>query len=76
MIHAMYGKLAVRHEQECAAHLQTIDLLRRVVAGEIDSARVVVTDNTWTLLPADVPVLKTVRTNRRASDQAVGEEVV
>ncbi len=48
-MHQLYGKLAEELEGERTAHRATVDLLRKVIAGEVDPELVVVTDYTWTV---------------------------
>lgn len=45
----LYGRLAERYERECQAHRETVDLLRRVVAGEVAPSRITVSGDAWTL---------------------------
>lgn len=51
----MYGRLSERHEDECARHLATIDLLRHIKAGEVPIWNVQVNDdNTWEIVPTEL----------------------
>ena len=73
-IHEMYGRLAEQHGEECARHHRTIDLLRQIAAGEVDPGRLVVTEDTWTVIPADAPILKAVDDDVvTLGEEAVGE---
>lgn len=55
-IYELYGRLAETYEEQRAAHLNTIDVLRRVAIGEIYPAQLVVSENTWQVVPLAQPV--------------------
>lgn len=55
-IYDLYGRLAEQEamvrealEQQHAQHVQTIDVLRRVVSGELSASRVTVTGHSWSI---------------------------
>jgi hypothetical protein len=63
-IYELYGRLAEErqavieaHAQENAAHLATIEVLRRVSVGELRPDDVEVTSPSWRLVPAPRAVI-------------------
>lgn len=65
-LHEMYGALAEKHEQECAKHRDTVDLLRKVIAGEVIPSDVVITGYSW-VVAEEVP---------QATTDAIHEQVL
>lgn len=51
LIHEMFGVVSEQMEREKLEHRKTIDVLRRVVLGEVPVDRLRVTESSWSLLP-------------------------
>lgn len=54
-IHERFGRLQERFDAESEAHLETIDLLIRLKMGVVTLDEIVVTPNSWKIVPKVVP---------------------
>lgn len=50
-IYELHGRLIEQHSEEQRNHLLSLDLLGKLVRGEIDMSRVTMTENGWKLTP-------------------------
>lgn len=48
-VYEMYGRLAESKSQSDDFARSTLDLLRRIKAGEVDVSRLVIAETSWTL---------------------------
>lgn len=53
-IYELYGRLTEERHREHAAHLATLEVLRKVVEGELPVSAVTVDGDTWKLVPHEV----------------------
>ena len=50
-IYERFGRLTEQHDEELRNHRLSLDLLRGIADGKVDSARVKMNESGWTLAP-------------------------
>ncbi len=70
------GRLYAELEQERLQHRRTLEVLRQVVAGELEVSRLEVESGGWRILPAAAPILRGLTTDdiKDAARTASGSE--
>ncbi len=54
-IYERFGRLTEQHDEEQRNHVLSLNLLRGIVEGKVDPARVKMNESGWTLVPVEAP---------------------